>query len=91
MRHCVVRSRGGGLAVLDDPGLDILAVQVVARHTFPLVWNAPGRACLNHVLDLVDKDEWIATVKHPRFDRLYADCVYQPMVELLEYLRDLRK
>jgi phosphoglycolate phosphatase-like HAD superfamily hydrolase len=31
--------------------------------------------------------DWIATVKHPRFDRLYADCVYQPMVELLEYLR----
>jgi phosphoglycolate phosphatase-like HAD superfamily hydrolase len=31
--------------------------------------------------------DWIATAKHPRFDRLYADCVYQPMVELLAYLR----
>jgi phosphoglycolate phosphatase-like HAD superfamily hydrolase len=31
--------------------------------------------------------DWIATAKHPRFDRLYMDCVYQPMIELLEYLR----
>jgi phosphoglycolate phosphatase-like HAD superfamily hydrolase len=31
--------------------------------------------------------DWIATATHPRFDRLYANCVYQPMVELLTYLR----
>jgi phosphoglycolate phosphatase-like HAD superfamily hydrolase len=31
--------------------------------------------------------DWISTAKHPRFNRLYADCVYQPMVELLAYLR----
>ncbi|MGH2613897.1 MAG: HAD family hydrolase [Thermomicrobiales bacterium] len=31
--------------------------------------------------------DWISTAKHPRFDRLYTDCVYQPMVELLAYLR----
>jgi haloacid dehalogenase-like hydrolase len=31
--------------------------------------------------------EWFATAKHPRFKRPYADCVYQPMVELLSYLR----
>jgi hypothetical protein len=32
-------------------------------------------------------NDWIATAKHPRFDRLYTDCVFQPMLELLEYLR----
>lgn len=32
--------------------------------------------------------EWLATAKHPRFDRLYKELVYQPMLELLEYLRD---
>jgi phosphoglycolate phosphatase-like HAD superfamily hydrolase len=31
--------------------------------------------------------DWIATARHPRFDRLYADMVYQPMIELLGYLR----
>jgi len=30
---------------------------------------------------------WIATAKHPRFKRPYTECVYQPMLELLEYLR----
>lgn len=31
--------------------------------------------------------DWIATAKHPRFNRLYAELVYQPMLELLAYLR----
>jgi hypothetical protein len=31
--------------------------------------------------------DWLATAKHPRFDRLYNELVYQPMLELLEYLR----
>jgi phosphoserine phosphatase len=31
--------------------------------------------------------KWLATARHPRFDRLYTDCVYQPQIELLAYLR----
>jgi phosphoglycolate phosphatase-like HAD superfamily hydrolase len=31
--------------------------------------------------------DWLATAKHPRFQRPYTDCVYQPMLELLAYLR----
>jgi hypothetical protein len=31
--------------------------------------------------------DWLAIAKHPRFNRPYTDCVYQPMVELLAYLR----
>jgi phosphoglycolate phosphatase-like HAD superfamily hydrolase len=30
---------------------------------------------------------WLATAKHPRFQRPYSDLVYQPMLELLAYLR----
>jgi hypothetical protein len=30
---------------------------------------------------------WIATARHPRFDRPFTDLVYQPMLELLVYLR----
>ena len=31
--------------------------------------------------------EWFATARHPRFNRLYTDLAYQPMVELLGHLR----
>jgi hypothetical protein len=31
--------------------------------------------------------QWIATAEHPRFHRSYTECVYQPMLELLAYLR----
>ena len=31
--------------------------------------------------------DWIATAKHPKTGRLYAEMVYQPMLELLRYLR----
>lgn len=30
---------------------------------------------------------WIATAKHPRFNRPYTECVYQPMLDLMAYLR----
>jgi phosphoglycolate phosphatase-like HAD superfamily hydrolase len=32
-------------------------------------------------------DDWIKTAKHPRFKRPYSELVYQPMLELLAYLR----
>lgn len=32
-------------------------------------------------------EEWLATAKHPRFHRPYTDLVYQPMQEVLAYLR----
>lgn len=32
--------------------------------------------------------DWIATAKHPETGRPYTEMVYQPMLELLDYLRD---
>jgi haloacid dehalogenase-like hydrolase len=32
--------------------------------------------------------DWLATAKHPRFERPFTDLVYQPMLELLSYLRE---
>ena len=32
--------------------------------------------------------EWIKTARHPRFNRPYTDLVFQPMLELLAYLRE---
>ncbi len=31
--------------------------------------------------------DWLKTARHPRFDRPYTDLVYQPMLELLAFLR----
>ena len=31
--------------------------------------------------------QWIAAARHPKFDRPYTEVVYQPMLELLAYLR----
>ena len=31
--------------------------------------------------------DWVKTARHPRFDRPYTDLVYQPMLELLDYMR----
>jgi haloacid dehalogenase-like hydrolase len=32
--------------------------------------------------------EWITTAKAPRFDRLYTELIYQPMLEVMKYLRE---
>jgi phosphoserine phosphatase len=32
-------------------------------------------------------ENWLATAKQKRFDKPYTECVYQPMVELLAYMR----
>jgi phosphoglycolate phosphatase-like HAD superfamily hydrolase len=31
---------------------------------------------------------WLATARHPKYDRPYTELVYQPMLELLAYLRE---
>jgi phosphoglycolate phosphatase-like HAD superfamily hydrolase len=31
--------------------------------------------------------DWIGTARHPRFQRRYTECVYEPMREVLRYLR----
>jgi phosphoserine phosphatase len=36
-------------------------------------------------LDIVR--QWLTTAKHPRFKRLYTELVYQPMLEVMSYLR----
>ena len=31
--------------------------------------------------------DWIATAKHPKYNQPFTDCVYQPMIEVLDYFR----
>jgi len=32
--------------------------------------------------------EWLATAMHPKYGRLYKECIYRPQLELLAYLRE---
>ena len=32
--------------------------------------------------------DWITSARHPRFQRLYTELVFQPMLEVMKYLRD---
>jgi hypothetical protein len=34
-----------------------------------------------------DVKKWLATAKHPRYDRLYTELTYQPMLEVLKFFR----
>ena len=35
-----------------------------------------------------DVGRWMASTKHPRWNRLYTDLTYEPMLEVMRYLRD---
>ena len=35
-----------------------------------------------------EANKWLAVAKHPRWNRLYTELVFQPMLEVQQYLRD---
>ena len=45
------------------------------------VFAGPDRAAMQN-----EVAEWLATAKHPRFDKPYGELRYKPMMELLRYL-----
>jgi len=36
---------------------------------------------------MTEAERWITSAKHPRWDRLYTELTYQPMLEVMRYLR----
>jgi phosphoserine phosphatase len=64
----------------------------------PAAWAVAGEKGLLEIIaathagmttDAFDRivADWLATAHHPRFNRLYTELVYHPMLELLAYLR----
>ena len=37
-----------------------------------------------------DVRKWLAVAKHPRWDRPYTELVYQPMIEVLNFINGYR-
>ncbi len=61
---------------LDAAGMSGLVELVMATHA----------GMTTEQFERVVKD-WLATARHPKFNRPYTDLVYQPMLELLAFLR----
>jgi phosphoserine phosphatase len=61
---------------------------VIASGVHGLV-EMPAAACAGMTTEEYDRTarEWLNTARHPRFGRPYTECVYQPMIELMAFLR----
>ncbi len=66
----------GDMSALDGMGPRSIAELIAATHT----------GMTTHAFDQY-AIRWLATAMHPRFHRLFTECVYQPQLELLDYLR----
>jgi phosphoserine phosphatase len=65
---------------------DLKSVLAGGEHALVKLVMATHAGTTTEEFEQVVKD-WIASAKHPRFNRPYTECVYQPMLELLVYLR----
>src|SRR5881392_482458 len=65
---------------------DLKAALTGGEHAFLEIVAATHSGMTTEEFDRIVK-EWLATAKHPKTGRLYTEMVYQPMLELLAYLR----
>jgi phosphoglycolate phosphatase-like HAD superfamily hydrolase len=65
---------------------DLKGVLAGGEHALVELVMATHAGMTTEEFEQVVKD-WLVTAKHPRFNRPYTECVYQPMLELLVYLR----
>lgn len=70
-------------AILED---DLETLKEEGKHALAGIIAATHAGMTNDEFEEI-VSQWIATAKHPRFKRLYTECVYQPQLELLAYLR----
>lgn len=66
----------GDMAALGEAGLEGVVQILMATHS----------GMTSEEFERIAAD-WLATARHPRFERPYTELVYQPMLELLAYLR----
>ncbi len=59
--------------------------QLSMRNLFEIVLTTQSGMTVEQFRDDVKK--WLATAKHPRWNRPYTELVYQPMLEVRRYLR----
>jgi phosphoglycolate phosphatase-like HAD superfamily hydrolase len=64
--------------------------EAMAKLTTPDLEKILGATLTGMTVDEfeVEAKKWLETARHPRWDRPYTELVYQPMLEVLHYLRD---
>jgi len=83
-RHPEWRTQQPFAAVLDG---DLAALQAAGEHgLLELVMATHAGMTTDEFAAVVET--WLADARHPALDRPYTELVYQPMLELLAYLRD---
>ena len=82
-RHPEWRNREPFKAVLADDKAAI--AKFSERDWAEIVFVTHSGMSQAEFVDIVT--QWLATAKHPRFNRLYTELVYQPMREVMDYLR----
>ena len=81
-----------------DPSLkDKPAFKALLEHDVKALQQLPKREVFEpafavHAGMTVDEfragtSRWLATAKHPKYGRLFTSCIYQPQLELMDYLR----
>ena len=65
---------------------DLQTVLAGGDHTLLELLMATHTGMTTVEFEQIVKD-WLAAAKHPKYKRPYTECVYQPMLELLAYLR----
>jgi phosphoglycolate phosphatase-like HAD superfamily hydrolase len=66
----------GDMKTVGESGMESLMKIVVATHSGMTAAEFEQEA-----------SNWLSTAKHPKFSRLYSECIHQPQLELLAYLR----
>jgi phosphoglycolate phosphatase-like HAD superfamily hydrolase len=63
--------------------------EALAKHGHKAVLELLAQANTGMTTEEYDKTirHWLATARHPKFDRPYTELVFQPMLEVLAYLR----
>ena len=65
---------------------DMKGVMATDEHGLMELMKASHGGMTTDEFEAIVKD-WLATAKHPKYNRPYTELVYQPMLELLNYLR----
>jgi phosphoserine phosphatase len=63
--------------------------EALAKLTIPDIYMILAATLTGMTLDEFNSEvkQWLATAKHPRFDRLYTDLTYEPMLEVMKLFR----
>jgi phosphoglycolate phosphatase-like HAD superfamily hydrolase len=64
--------------------------EAIAKLTMPALEKILAETLSGMTVDefTAEAKNWIETAKHPRWNRPYTELIYQPMLEVLRYLRD---